>query len=341
MNVRNILIAFCFAIITTGNAFAFDGCLVKERMNLIVDVKTTGAVGDGVTDDTKAFQKALDQATLAGGTVTVGKGIYLIDAVVGIEIKSNTNLFLAKDSYLRALPNQSGSYSIVRITKANDVAIVGGNFVGERAEHQGSFGEWGMGVSIRGAQNVIIKEVSSESNWGDGFYISNGSKRISFCSVIADNNRRQGMSIISGEDITVINSVFKNTNGTKPEAGIDIEPNQGDSVRGVHILNSKFINNLGAGIKSVTPGNGQSSIEDVVVNGNIVIRNGAGGGVALNSSNINITRNVFIENDGEAIYLDKKTNGGVIMKNVIYKKISGKHGISNDGNNLIIENNFR
>jgi len=266
----------------------------------------------------------------------------MIDAVVGVQIKSNTNLLLTKDSYIRAIPNNSRQYSIIKIINSNNVTIVGGNLIGDRAEHQGTQGEWGMGISIKGANNVIVKEVVSRDNWGDGFYISDGSKNIDFCSVTADGNRRQGMSIISGDNIAVIDSVFKNTNGTKPEAGIDIEPDQGDSVRGVRITGSKFLNNLGPGVMSyVAPGNRKASIDNIIIEDNIMMKNGAGGGVVFNTSNVKIISNIFVENERAAINFGQETKNGIIERNVIYRKKSGGREILDSGNNSIVGNYFR
>ena len=42
-------------------------------------------------------------------------------------------------------------------------------------------------------------------------------------NVVADNNRRQGLSITDGKKIKVLKSVFNNTMGTVSQSGIDIE----------------------------------------------------------------------------------------------------------------------
>src|SRR5262245_6483704 len=63
------------------------------------NVRTLGAVGNGQTNDTAAFQKALDQCAAAGGgEVIVPAGDYLIGS---IELKSYTTLRLARDATLR------------------------------------------------------------------------------------------------------------------------------------------------------------------------------------------------------------------------------------------------
>jgi len=84
--------------------------------------------------------------------------------------------------------------------------------------------------------------------WGDGFYVLDGTD-IAFCSVAAVNNRRQGLSIISANRLLVTDSVFRDTRGTRPSAGIDMEPNKpSQKITNVRIERSKFINNAGDGI---------------------------------------------------------------------------------------------
>lgn len=69
--------------------FNNDGQLrsVADRLREVVSVKDFGAVGDGVTDDTAAIQKALD----IGGRVFFPKGIYGISAPLSIT-QANTEI---------------------------------------------------------------------------------------------------------------------------------------------------------------------------------------------------------------------------------------------------------
>jgi hypothetical protein len=113
-----------------------------------------------------------------------------------------------------------------------------------------------MGQGIRidgGAEHITISGVTAKEMWGDGFYVD-GATNVKFCSVTADDNRRQGLSIIEADVLVVTNSVFKNTQGTRPSAGIDLEPNKPvdkrvQEITNVRIQNSKFLDNAGGGIQ--------------------------------------------------------------------------------------------
>ena len=66
--------------------------------NAALNVRDFGAVGDGVTKDTAAIQKAIDTASASGGeAVLVPPGTYLIGSV---EIKSHTDLLLQPGAVL-------------------------------------------------------------------------------------------------------------------------------------------------------------------------------------------------------------------------------------------------
>ena len=81
-----------------------------------------------------------------------------------------------------------------------------------------------MGLMIgEGAKNVTVSGVTSKEMWGDGFYVATA-QNVIFCSVVSDHNRRQGLSVIEVDLLEVVSSVFSNTQGTRPSAGIDFEP---------------------------------------------------------------------------------------------------------------------
>lgn len=111
--------------------------------------------------------------------------------------------------------------------------------------------EWRMGIRLMGCKNVLIEGVRVESSGGDGIYIDGGGDRrwgenITVRDVVCDDNHRQGMSVISAQNLLIENCTFSNTGGTAPEAGIDFEPDSSDQ-RFVNcvVRNSVFENNAG------------------------------------------------------------------------------------------------
>ncbi|MDO4559045.1 MAG: glycosyl hydrolase family 28-related protein, partial [Planctomycetia bacterium] len=76
-----------------------------ERAPLVYDVRDSGAVGDGRTTDTKAFQMAIDQANRAGGaTVLVPPGRYLCGT---IHLKSHVDFHLMNGATIVGSPDRS------------------------------------------------------------------------------------------------------------------------------------------------------------------------------------------------------------------------------------------
>ena len=76
---------------------------VYAQSKASLNVRAFGAVGDGTTKDTAAFQKALDECAAAGGgEVLVPEGDYLIGSIA---LKSNTTLRLEKGANLAGSPD--------------------------------------------------------------------------------------------------------------------------------------------------------------------------------------------------------------------------------------------
>ena len=93
-------------------------------------------------------------------------------------------------------------------------------------------GEWRHTLSIMDARNVVVEGLVLEDSGGDGIYIShrvrNGAAPchdITIRDCICDRHHRQGLSVISAVNLLVENCIFRNTNGTAPEDGVDFEPN--------------------------------------------------------------------------------------------------------------------
>lgn len=297
--------------------------LPSDLRGTLVNVKRFGAKGDGNTDDTKAFQNAIDElASKGGGTVVVPRGIYAIDAKVGIQMKSKVDMYL-KDTFsvLKAIPNDVTGYVVVSIADAMDVRLRGGKILGERYAHIGTKGEWGMGVGVYGSANVIISDMIIADCWGDGIYINDNKAKthasafVGIKNVISRNNRRQGLSIIKASYILVDSCKFIYTNGTSPQAGIDIEPNY-DTASYITIKNTECAYNKGAGIQTwELKSPKQTVITNLEIHNNILHDNGTWGGRIAGGRNINFTNNRIIANAYSPMIYARDTVSCVLTPN--------------------------
>jgi len=168
--------------------------------------------------------------------------------------KSLSDVYLNADIILNTCSFKGGNVFYIR--DCHDVNISGsGQIVGDLLTHIGDEGESVYGILIRNAENVSISGITCKLFWGDGIYIYPGvvtdgflpvCRNIVIDNVTCDSNRRQGISIVGGENIVIKNSRLLNTGeikGTAPSSGIDIEPAKGLSVDNIVIDNCEFVNN--------------------------------------------------------------------------------------------------
>ena len=113
--------------------------------------------------------------------------------------------------------------------------------------------EWRHCLSLRGCENVRVRGFTLAESGGDGVYVGVGPGKapcrdVVLQDLVCDGNYRQGVSVISAENLLIENCVFRNTGGTPPQAGIEFEPN-GASERLVNCVmrNCLSENNRGDG----------------------------------------------------------------------------------------------
>ncbi len=90
--------------------------------------------------------------------------------------------------------------------------------------------EWRHVLNFHGCSNVTIIGLTLSESGGDGIYLGAGrdgatNKNFVIRDVTCDRNYRQGISVITAENLLIENCVLKDTAGTAPAAGIDFEPN--------------------------------------------------------------------------------------------------------------------
>ena len=90
-------------------------------------------------------------------------------------------------------------------------------------------GEWRHALCFTDARNMTIENLNIVDSGGDAIYLGgtpNGAcQNVTIRGVVAKGNLRQGISVISAENLLVENCTFENTCGLPPMDGIDFEPN--------------------------------------------------------------------------------------------------------------------
>jgi hypothetical protein len=216
-----------------------------------VVVTSFGPVGQGA-DDTGVFQAGLNRAAIEGQALEIPAGTYNVRPLY---IPANSSVLLDAGVVIQALPGYRKTDRLVNISDVQNVSISGtpGQSIFRMLKSEYTTGEFRHCLAIEGATNVTISGIQCNDSGGDGVYIGEGrqgySANIKLLDSEFDNNRRQGLSIISGKNVLVSNCRFTNTTGTAPSDGIDIEPNQAsDFLQEILIDNSRSIGNEGSGL---------------------------------------------------------------------------------------------
>jgi len=114
--------------------------------------------------------------------------------------------------------------------------------------------EWRHALSILSSRNVVIEGLTIASSGGDGIYLGVCDRKfplnrdVVIRDVLCHDNHRQGISVISAENLLIENTVMRETHGTPPAAGIDFEPNHPHEVlKNCVMRNCLTVNNEGSG----------------------------------------------------------------------------------------------
>ena len=114
--------------------------------------------------------------------------------------------------------------------------------------------EWRHALSLLSCRNVVVEGLVIASSGGDGIYVGSNEQKLRRCvdvvirDVLCHDNHRQGISVITAENLLIENTVMRETFGTPPAAGIDFEPNHPqEMLKNCVMRNCLTVNNQGSG----------------------------------------------------------------------------------------------
>lgn len=216
----------------------------KKTTPAVFNVKEFGAVGNGKTDDTAAFQAALDAARPHEGTVTVPAGQYCIRSVRVYEGTAlcGEGLHGAKDGGSSLLYCGDGTdKGCLDISDAYGCVIHGLNLEGQ---HRGKsvcgiyLERKGTGKNVEDTSHIENCRVADFS--GDGLHY-NGMWCDSVRHCLFEDNGRFGI-FVSGWDVFFFDNIFRRNRA----AGLGCLDNAFNSVTA---QNNRFTENGGPGMQ--------------------------------------------------------------------------------------------
>jgi len=313
-----------------------------------IDVKTQfGAEGDGMADDTQAIQQAIDETPI-GGTMHIPPGIYKLsknpdlkastgygDSYFALKISKPLTIIMEQAIFQT---ESAGEYGVFWITATADVHLKGGFLIGDELPESGSLisniaillqdsqkssiedvytKNHSQGIHLHHANDNVIRNVTSESNYGSGI-INFASDYNTIESCVVRNSGDGHLSLFGGGKQNLVRGcvVTEDRKGFTDQQGITVESEK-DS-----LIEKNTVSGFYYGIDV------KNGAESNVIKGNlaynneynIAVRPGDGGNNLMTPShNISILHNLAVnprEGSERGIYVNVGT-GHVIEGNTV------------------------
>ncbi len=282
-------------------------------------------------DATECLQDAISSGTNMLYVPDMGSPWY----IEPIFLESNQEIIFESGVMIMAKEGafQGGGDALFSIKDKKNIVLKGYGTVFEMRKEDYmnssySKAQWRHTLQIRGSINVKVLGLELRKSGGDGIYIGTGSKDLEgsinyskdilIKDVILNDHYRQGISVISVENLLIENCIIVNTYGHSPEAGIDFEPNNNtERLVNCVVRNCEITNNSGSGILIfITHFNDSTLPVSIVIEYNILKDN---------------KRSLFIGGMGQ------KPQGEIIISNNIMD--FRKHISESENINIVFDNN--
>lgn len=247
-------------------------------MQWLYDYNLSITSGNGV-DSTAGLQAAINSAAAAGKGLVLTRSYYVHvngDAGPILNIPANSYIKFIFGAQLRMLPHASNWYQVFYIATDN-VTIEDGYVDGNREENTVSDPSGtgtGLAFAIYGGTNVNLINCTGINMWNDAFYTAEGAANVLMTRPVARACRRNGMSIISCDGLTIVDyqaiNIGTDETSVAPMAALDFEPDSNNDVLRnikIHGMTMYHCNNgLTFNPAALTSGGSVPKVIDIEVN---------------------------------------------------------------------------
>lgn len=253
-----------------------DGSVTSNKLdaetNGYVNVRSFGAVGNGIKDDTVAIQNAINAGNAKSKIIVFPSGVYKVSSGQMrnssttewwcLRIPTGTNLSFEPGSKLVQAPNPPSNTRVLVILDASNITITGNLEIdGSASTVKGSVNDQLHGLFISSSQNIWIESVYSHDCYGDNIFIGGTEKAPSVNVYIGyakcETAGRKNFVIHFVDQLHVNRAVLNNTRGGAPAFkganSLDLEPDQFKGTRSFYqridsLSTTGFGNDFSAGL---------------------------------------------------------------------------------------------
>jgi len=222
----------------TGTAVVTVGASDASSAN----VRAFGAVGDGVTDDTAAFQAAA--ATGKDLFIPGTSAHYKLTGRVDVHGSVRGDGSMPEIRMYGATGSRDHAHTIFAL---DDYSGPGAVFSGLHLNGQwdgGASGEWDHGIQIQASSNVTIENNLIENAYGDDIVLDQlngaGSANVIVRNNTLKNPRRCAVAIIAAVNVVVDGNTISKQNNYVSAVDLEPDPGTNDAVGQVQITSNTF-----------------------------------------------------------------------------------------------------
>lgn len=219
---------------------------VRDKLGDVVSIKDFGAVADGVTSCTAAFNAALASLPSSGGTIFFPSGDYSLNillTVPNVNLIGEAGTILRADSSSSVIDIQDGGENIV----ISNLILSGQTLAGESITPPTNNTRGLHGLRIFGGKKIFVHKVRAYAGRYDGLYVRTaGDADLVFEGCEFGPSSRNSVSIVDGNKMVFRDCLVRSSNEYKSSAGnhlylFDIEPAGADTCKDFYFENCTFL----------------------------------------------------------------------------------------------------